>query len=292
MVPLSPLVRYMYLKEARARLKPRFANGSGRSRSGQGSVRWRYGLTVPTRPGTPWSRGGTQQPTSPPICARTTTAVLISVSPPGTSVPGLVSSGVTEWSLVEPFGGVRPAERFMELSLSGATQDAVKFALSMLDVGTREEEIIVDVLAVSQRRVGERWHKNDLSVADEHLATGVAEATLCALASDTPPPTGHGSVVVACAEGDWHSIAAHMISEQLRAEGIRVIFLGASTPADSVARMLGQYRPNALAVSCNLALFFGGITRLADAAHVHGVPVLAGGRALQSAPGTSTGPWC
>ena len=172
----------------------------------------------------------------------------------------------------------------MELSLSGATQDAVKFALSMLDVGTREEEIIVDVLAVSQRRVGERWHKNDLSVADEHLATGVAEATLCALASDTPPPTGHGSVVVACAEGDWHSIAAHMISEQLRAEGIRVIFLGASTPADSVARMLGQYRPNALAVSCNLALFFGGITRLADAAHVHGVPVLAGGRALQSAP--------
>jgi hypothetical protein len=40
-----------------------------------------------------------------------------------------------------------------------------------------------------------------------------------------------------------------------------------------------------LAVSCNLALFFGGVTRLADAAHRHDIPVLAGGQALGREPG-------
>ena len=49
-------------------------------------------------------------------------------------------------------------------------------------------------------------------------------------------------------------------------------------------RFLERHRPSALAVSCNLPLFFSGVTRLVDAAHVAGVPALAGGRALQSGP--------
>ena len=90
--------------------------------------------------------------------------------------------------------------------------------------------------------------------------------------------------MVACAEGDWHSLPAQMFAEMLRAEGFAVAFLGASTPADHVAAFLSRQRPDALAVSCNLALFFGGVTRLADAAHRHDIPVLAGGRALGRDP--------
>jgi hypothetical protein len=41
-----------------------------------------------------------------------------------------------------------------------------------------------------------------------------------------------------------------------------------------------RHRPDALAVSCNLPLFYTGISRLADVAHAHGVPVLVGGCAL------------
>ena len=90
---------------------------------------------------------------------------------------------------------------------------------------------------------------------------------------------------MACAEGDWHSLPAQMFAEMLRAEGFDVAFLGASAPADHVAAVLSRRRPDALAVSCNLALYFGGVTRLADAAHRHAIPVLAGGRALGREPG-------
>ncbi len=71
-----------------------------------------------------------------------------------------------------------------------------------------------------------------------------------------------------------------MFAEMLRSHGFTVAFLGASTPMDHVAKLIARHHPDALAVSCNLALFFSGVTRLADAAHRHGIPVIAGGRAL------------
>jgi hypothetical protein len=71
-----------------------------------------------------------------------------------------------------------------------------------------------------------------------------------------------------------------MFAELLRAHGFAVSFLGASTPVEHAARLMSRQRPLALAVSCNLALFFGGVTRLAAVAHESGIPVLAGGRAL------------
>ena len=58
--------------------------------------------------------------------------------------------------------------------------------------------------------------------------------------------------------------------EMFRVEGIDVSYLGASTPADALAQFLRRHRPDALVLSCSLPLFFGGVTRLADAAHASG----------------------
>lgn len=171
-------------------------------------------------------------------------------------------------------------EAFLQLALAGEPREATRFGLELIDTGVSSSNVIGDVLACSQREVGERWQRNELSVADEHLASGVTESTLSAFSSIPADGTEGSSVLVACAEGDWHSIAAHMIAEQLRTEGFVVTYLGASTPADEVARFLEQRRLNALVVSCNLPMFFSGVTRLANAAHRHGVPVLVGGRAM------------
>jgi methanogenic corrinoid protein MtbC1 len=175
-------------------------------------------------------------------------------------------------------------EPYMELALSGETNQAVRFILDLLDRGTSESSLITDVLAPAQRQVGDLWQRNLLSVADEHVATGVVESTLYALSFTAPAQREAGSVLVACAEGDWHSIASHMVAEQLRAEGVTVVYLGASTPAAAVAQFVDRHRPDALVVSCSLALYYGGLRTLVDAAHLSGTPVLAGGRALLRTP--------
>lgn len=157
-------------------------------------------------------------------------------------------------------------------------------ALDLLDQGVPSDAVIIDLLGAAQRVVGERWLRDEWTVADEHLVSGVTQKALDAVANAVEAPVPHGLVIVACAEGDWHSLPAQMFAEQLRASGFAVAFLGASTPADHVAKMIDRHRPDALAVSCNLPLYFSGVTRLVDAAHRQGVPVLAGGPALGPDP--------
>ena len=182
------------------------------------------------------------------------------------------------------FDRSRQVGQFMDLAHNGRSREAVRFALELLDMGTPAARVITDVLAPAQQRVGERWFENELSVADEHLASGAVESTLHALSSVEPAPEGRGSVLVACAEGDWHSLAARMIADLLQNEGFAVVCLGASTPAEQITRFVKRHRPHALVVSCNLTIFFAGVTRVTDAAHEQGLPVLVGGRAFSGAP--------
>lgn len=131
--------------------------------------------------------------------------------------------------------------------------------------------------------IGARWYRTEVISAEEHLVTGVSQAALEALSFHAYPHPTAGTVVVACAEGDWHSLPAQMFVVSLKAEGQGVLFLGASTPAKDVAHLLERRRADALAVSCNLDLSFFGVARLTDAAHLLNVPVLAGERCLNQA---------
>ncbi|MBW4077952.1 MAG: hypothetical protein HIU84_05470 [Acidobacteria bacterium] len=173
---------------------------------------------------------------------------------------------------------------FHERALDGKTNEAVRFAVDLLASGHSQARIICDVFATSQRQVGDEWQRNEISVADEHVATGVTESALYAVSSDQQGEPTLGSVVVACAEGDWHSMAGHMFSEQLRSVGLAVTFLGASTPSDDVARFIQRRRPDALIVTCSLPIFFSGVVSIANVAHALGIPVLVGGRAFEGAP--------
>jgi diguanylate cyclase (GGDEF)-like protein len=171
-------------------------------------------------------------------------------------------------------------QSYLDDAVLGKRRPAVRIALDLLDNRVTREQIVVDLLAVAQREVGERWYRNELTAADEHLATGVAAAALDALASETGPLARDGLTVITCAEGDWHSLAAQMIGESLREHGIGVAVLGASTPADVVAEFLARSGGDSLAISCSLPTFFSGAVRLIDAAHRQGVPVIVGGRAF------------
>ncbi len=183
----------------------------------------------------------------------------------------------------------RTGDSFLELALSGEPAQATRLTLDLLDQGFPLPVLITDLLGAVQREVGARWHRAEIGVADEHLVTGVSQATLGALAAKVPHQPAKGSVILACAEGDWHSLPAQLFAEALRADGQGVIYLGASSPAEDVSRLIERRRPDALLVTCNLALSYAGVAGLADAAHRHGVPVLAGGRALNPARAVALG---
>ena len=183
---------------------------------------------------------------------------------------------------VRAMSDVVPAEAvdtYLSLALAGEQGPAISYVLDLLHPAT-SSMLITDLLAPVQREVGERWHRGELSTADEHLVTGVSDSTLTALSAAMIRPGLKGLVLVTSAEGDWHCLAARMFAEQLRDAGREVLYLGPSAPSEDVAAFIARRRPEAVTVTCNLASSYVGTARVVDAAHAHGVPVLAGGRAL------------
>ena len=144
----------------------------------------------------------------------------------------------------------------------------------------------VKLLAEVQQAVGDLWQQNELTVADEHAATAVVDLALAAacLEAERRPHAPGGTVVVACAEEEWHVMPARMFAEQLTAAGWDVVFLGASTPAEHLQRFVAAEQPAAVAVSCTVPLYLHGARRAIAASHAAGVPVLAGGAAFGTAP--------
>ena len=144
----------------------------------------------------------------------------------------------------------------------------------------------VKLLAEVQRKVGELWQQNELTVADEHAATAIVDLALAAACLDAErhPHASEATVVVACAEEEWHVMPARMFAEQLRAAGWDVVFLGASTPAEHLQRFVAAEPPAAVAVSCTVPLHLHGARRAISSSHAAGVPVLAGGAAFGTAP--------
>ena len=176
-----------------------------------------------------------------------------------------------------------PTHGLLELIVA---QDRDAVLEAVVDLARAEGlHAVIAVLADVQREVGQRWQGQDWSVAEEHAATALADLALAAAAFGVPTaePT-LGSVVVTCAEEEWHALPARMFAEQLRAYGWDVIFLGASTPADHLGAYLARRPVVAVGLSCSVPVHLPGARRSIVAAHEAGVPVIAGGAGFGSTP--------
>jgi methanogenic corrinoid protein MtbC1 len=171
------------------------------------------------------------------------------------------------------------ADRYFAALQGGDRDGAIAVALSELDGGVSTEKVLLHLLVPAQLEVGQRWQDGGWSVAQEHLATSCSEAVLTAVTTrvHSPRPT-LGKVVVACVEEEWHTLPSRLFAELLALRGWQPSFLGAAIPTDSLASFLLNAEPNAVALSCSVAMNLTGAAACIDAAHSLKIPVIVGGR--------------
>ncbi|WP_410818507.1 cobalamin-dependent protein [Micromonospora sp. 050-3] len=155
---------------------------------------------------------------------------------------------------------------------------ATNLAIGLLDAGVPAERVLLDLVAPAQAEVGERWARNEWSVAQEHAATHISEQVVAAVSAHVKPrPTG-GRVVVACMDGEWHALPPRLVAEVLRLRGWQVTFLGASVPAAHLVSYLHRYDAHAVALACALPMRLPYAHRMIEACRRSDVPVVVGGR--------------
>ena len=146
--------------------------------------------------------------------------------------------------------------------------------------GVSFDQLLFEVLAPLQRDVGTRWLRADYRIAEEHASSAAVETVVALLSGSFDMPDDGLHVVVACAEGDDHSLPARMVAAYLTYLGWRVTFLGATLPAHDLTAYLTDERPAALLLSCTSTANLLGARAGVRGAHEAGIPVVAGGRAF------------
>jgi MerR family transcriptional regulator, light-induced transcriptional regulator len=95
------------------------------------------------------------------------------------------------------------------------------------------ERAIRDALMPYLAGLGDRWARNEVSVAQEHFASRLIEGRMLALARGWNRGPGHRAVL-ACPSGEEHTLPLICFGLILRNRGWRNVYLGADTPTSSV----------------------------------------------------------
>jgi methanogenic corrinoid protein MtbC1 len=175
------------------------------------------------------------------------------------------------------------AERFVAALLAGDRRGAMRIAIDDgVGAGARIADIQRGVVAAAQHEIGRLWQQNRISVAQEHLATGISHLVLARLLDHAPAPARNGKrVVVACVEGEQHELPARLVADYLDGAGFTVACFGANVPTDHLLRVLAD-PPAVLALSVtmsfNLPSLRDAVPRIRAAAP--GLPIVVGGHAV------------
>ena len=111
---------------------------------------------------------------------------------------------------------------------------------------------IYDALVLPVMRIiGEMWANNDISIAEEHLATNTIRNAVNYLGGTMERKDYKDNSYLLCLalSGDEHDLPLIMTKQILQMNGIPVINCGRNTPANSIKKLIKKFQPDKIIVS-------------------------------------------
>lgn len=153
----------------------------------------------------------------------------------------------------ETFDAEQAAEQFFEAVRRGRVGEATALLLEAHMLGAEMDLIFDEVVGPSLRRVGALWYGEEMSVAEEHLATSTATRAIESLAASTRRAGAKAGAAVCCAaEEEMHTLPVLCAQALLEGAGWDVRNLGGHTPFFALAEYVEKQRPSLVCVSATL----------------------------------------
>jgi DNA-binding transcriptional MerR regulator len=111
------------------------------------------------------------------------------------------------------------------------------------------EEICVDIMQPVMREIGERWMRNEVTVATEHFASNMCRTRVNAMIDSLPVVETGPLILTACGPHEFHELGVIVTTFFLRRHGWRVIYLGQNVPALDLEKDLRRLRPSLVVFS-------------------------------------------
>jgi methanogenic corrinoid protein MtbC1 len=146
------------------------------------------------------------------------------------------------------------AATFEAALLAGNHLEAVAVMSRCLDGGRGLVDVERHVIQSALYSIGQKWQANQVSVAQEHMATAIAQSVMTiGLLRSTPPLPVNKRVMLACVEGNNHAVGLRMVADAFILAGWDVQYLGGSVPTPALVQHVAAWSPALVGLSVSFA---------------------------------------
>jgi methanogenic corrinoid protein MtbC1 len=144
-------------------------------------------------------------------------------------------------------------DQYLHTQLAGDRRAALRFIDGALRAGHSVSAVRQRVIQAAQREIGRLWQEDQISIAQEHLATAISQLALAHLFQHADFRARIGrKIMVACVPGEQHDLPARLLADALDVEGYDVRFLGADVPLPDLLDSIAIENPDLLALSVTM----------------------------------------
>ncbi|AYC30663.1 cobalamin B12-binding domain-containing protein [Paenisporosarcina cavernae] len=147
------------------------------------------------------------------------------------------------------------ALQFAHALLDGDSEKAYELLESEFAKGKSPAYIFQHYVTGAMRDVGELWLNDEISVADEHLATATCDYVLAKFHSRIPRKKGTSAgkkAMFFTVEKEQHSLGMKMAAYLFEQAGWRVRMLGPNLPLSYAKDAANQFLPNVIGLSVTI----------------------------------------
>ena len=146
-------------------------------------------------------------------------------------------------------------------------------------------DLYVEILAESMRRIGEMWHTAQITVDTEHYCTSMTQMAMAQLypvlfSTERKDKT----VLCVCPGTELHEMGARMVADLFENDGWDSIFLGAAVPEDAIMDSIRENNPDLITLSVSMPQHLMDCQALVERIHKEfpNLRIAVGGNAFRS----------
>jgi len=142
------------------------------------------------------------------------------------------------------------AQDFEAALLRGDQRTALAVMNRAMDAGHSLVDVEMHIIQSALYQIGEKWQANQISVAQEHMATAIVQMVMPMGLLRSPLPEQIGkTVLLACVEGNQHAVGLSMVSDAFSLAGWQVQYLGADVPTRALVAQIIASQPDLVGLS-------------------------------------------
>lgn len=144
-------------------------------------------------------------------------------------------------------------EAYMNCLFQKDGRRAIGLIRKFLEQGIKLDDIYVEILSESMRRVGELWHTAEITVDTEHYCTSVTQMAMAQM-YDTlfDGKRTDKKILCVCPGMELHEMGARIIADLFENHGWDSIFLGAAVPVDYIMDSVRENKPDLVTLSVSM----------------------------------------